>query len=197
MRLVSDKRYEELRQIGADIIEDYAFSYPLNPYEMAAQFGCEIVFYSRQVLSKLSDIEFEFTCSDGMSFRFVEGNNYRYKVALHSSEQSPRSQFTLMHEIAHIVLNHHGSDAPNEELEQEANFLASFLIMPEILALWICKYKYGNESFDWIADFCGVSAECANWMQNRIQKRKKRSKTILPYEKQILDSVQNGIIKIS
>ncbi len=50
-------------------------------------------------------------------------------VVLDSTLPPERSNFSLAHEIAHILKGHHGNIKPEEE--QEANRLASQLILPE------------------------------------------------------------------
>ena len=36
------RRYEELKSLAADLIEDYALSYPLDPFEIAATLGVHV-----------------------------------------------------------------------------------------------------------------------------------------------------------
>ena len=36
------RRYEELKSLAADLIEDYELSYPLDPFEVAATLGMHV-----------------------------------------------------------------------------------------------------------------------------------------------------------
>ena len=40
-RKLAYRRYEELKSLAADLIEDYALSYPLDPFELAATLGVQ------------------------------------------------------------------------------------------------------------------------------------------------------------
>lgn len=41
-RMLSHRRYEELKALGADLIEDYALAYPLDPFEIADLMGVHV-----------------------------------------------------------------------------------------------------------------------------------------------------------
>ena len=38
-RILTSRRYEEVKALGADLIEDYELAYPLEPFEIADVLG--------------------------------------------------------------------------------------------------------------------------------------------------------------
>lgn len=95
-----------------------------------------------------------------------------YVVVLNSSHGQPRRTATLMHELAHIVLEH----APAEvnvspsglvllsdysvEQEDEADWLGAALLLPEAALI---QYRSRGLSIEAIAEAFGVSVQLCNW----------------------------------
>lgn len=191
MRLVSNGRYEEMRCIAAELIEDYAIIYPFDPLTLAKHFKVEIHSYASDKLLNALGWRACF-CEGGFSARFHNAGKITYQIAIEEKTGEERKKFTIAHELSHIVLDHFGDNRRNEELEQEANFLASFLIMPEIIGNCI----FENNSVEEIKDFCKVSDECARNISIRLNRRGVSLTDLNYYEKKILKCVDVQALKV-
>lgn len=78
--------------------------------------------------------------------------------------------FTLAHEIGHILLNHFYTIEHSHD-EKEANMFAARLLMP-LCVLHECKV----ESFDKIQQLCNVSKQAAFYRFKRLQLVRPRNK---------------------
>ena len=188
MRKVSSSRYEQLRQIAADLIEDYEIVYPFDPYALAEKLHAEVIYYSESQLLRVIGME-ALICDGGFSARFTNAGMQTYKIAVDEMHSSARQKFTVTHELAHIVLEHHGDSRDHEKLEQEANFFASYMLMPEIIGIRL--FSAGDQEA--VQEYCGVSAECAGLITQRIERR--RAGSTAPrnsYEQQILAHFQSA-----
>ncbi|MCZ8195633.1 MAG: ImmA/IrrE family metallo-endopeptidase [Aquidulcibacter sp.] len=105
-------------------------------------------------------------------FTIKEGRNHF--VLLNPRHPMPRQRNTMMHELAHIKLNHRAqrveisesgsglmllSDYPADQ-ENEADWLAAALLLPRD-ALYFHRSR--GKSVQQIADHYGVSKELCNW----------------------------------
>lgn len=100
---------------------------------------------------------------------FEEGTHV---VVLNSSHQRPRRTATLMHELAHIILDHVPADIEvspsglillsdySVEQEEEADWLGAALLLPESALL---LHRGRGTSIGEIAQFYGVSEPLCNW----------------------------------
>ena len=71
-----------------------------------------------------------------------------------------RIPFTLMHELAHILLEHRIKD---EEEEHEADYMASNLLAPRIMIHQLClTNKYQKVTADDIHNYFGISISASN-----------------------------------
>lgn len=86
-------------------------------------------------------------------------------------EDEGRARFTIMHELAHVVLKHHvtlhrngdGSHKIYEDSEWQADGLAAALLMPKNICL------ASDNAFE-LARRCGVSNAAANIRMSKIKK---------------------------
>ena len=93
-------------------------------------------------------------------------------VILNSSHANTRRTATLMHEIAHIILEHVPAEvnvAPSglvllsdysAEQEDEADWLGAALLLPETALI---EYRGCGMSAEAIAQVFGVSGQLCNW----------------------------------
>ena len=158
-RLLLDKRYEEIKQVVADLYERYSITtIPVDPYGLAKRMGITLVPYSTLKESVRSEVNQAY--KDGFKYLLEdldigEGTWYVW----YDDEQSDeRIRFTILHEIGHIVLGHLQE---SELAELEANFFAKFAIAPPILVNIIAPTDYVD-----IANAFGLSAECAYYSMN-------------------------------
>lgn len=93
-------------------------------------------------------------------------------VVLNSSHPTTRRASTLMHEIAHIILEHVPAEIEisvdglmllsdySAEQEDEADWLGAALLLPEAALM---RFRSGGASVDQIAQDFGVSRELCQW----------------------------------
>ena len=93
-------------------------------------------------------------------------------VVLNSAHNRRRRTATLMHELAHIILDHVPADVDvspsglvllsdySAEQEEEADWLGAALLLPEAALL---LHRGKGESLDEIARLYGVSEELCTW----------------------------------
>lgn len=93
-------------------------------------------------------------------------------VVLNSSHGRARQTATLMHELAHILLDHVPADVDvspsglillsdySPEQEEEADWLGAALLLPEAA---LAQRRLGGASISTIADHYGVSEQLCTW----------------------------------
>ena len=97
---------------------------------------------------------------DAVTLRHVfENGTIGYELFYDSHANPSRRQFTLAHELGHILLHHH---MENEEEEKEANHFASFLLMPRpALELFAGDVRDTSEILELTTTVFSVSASAA------------------------------------
>ncbi|MBP3365927.1 MAG: ImmA/IrrE family metallo-endopeptidase [Treponema sp.] len=147
---ITGERYEEIKEVVADMYEDLGYTeFPVNVYELCHRLGIRLIKYSAL---KPDCTEYSMHCSDD-GFLLFNIDRGCYQVYYNDRMPPERIRFTIMHEIAHIMLEHTKHTAKNE---QEANFFAKTALVP--LGM-IYKLRLSN-SFE-IADTFGISIEFA------------------------------------
>ncbi len=123
---LSNRRYEEIKNIIVSIFIKLNINcIPINTFELATKLGIKIVSYSafkkekRVLLLKMS--------KDGF---FQEHDDGEVFVYYNDKKSYDRINFTLMHEIGHIVLDH---TQESDLAEAEANFFAKYALAPPVL----------------------------------------------------------------
>ncbi len=133
---ISSQRYEEIKTIIAEFLEDYDVrELPINVFALAEQMGCKITRASE--MPPLNPKNHPGTdrspllSSDG--FNLYDEENKRIVIFLNDFDMPiNRQRFTIAHEIAHIILGHHEQ---GPIIEQEADFAAAYLLAPVSLCL--------------------------------------------------------------
>ena len=128
-------RYEQIKALGADLIEDYELVYPLEPFEIADVLGVHVAIHNEGLPVTAQ----RFSTSDGYTEPVASRHGWKFRIHINGSTPGIRQRFTLMHELAHIWLDHLRADAilTDERAEGEANFLANYLLAPDALVvLW-------------------------------------------------------------
>lgn len=124
---LSNDRYEEIKKAVVDLFEACSICCtPISGYEIAVNLGIKVIPYSALLPSK-RQIAIR-TCPDGFS-GFDDGE---WRICVNDDDQIPygRINFTILHEIAHIVLNH---TEDSELADAEADFFAKFAQCPPVL----------------------------------------------------------------
>ncbi len=157
MRL-SNNRYEEIKQEVADFFESSgARSVPVNGFEMATKAGIKIISYSSfsekivRLLMKKSE--------DGF---FLLDEDDVFRIYYNDIKEYSRVNFTIMHELGHIVLGH---TQESELAEAEANFFAKFALAPPVLV-----HKFEPKSIAQLSDIFEISYEAASYAYNYYKK---------------------------
>ncbi len=148
---LSNERCEEIKQIIADMFVRFGVScVPISSFEIAKKMGIRVIPYSaypeetQLLMLKESD--------DGFSIMSESGNWF---IFYNDSDELPygRINNTIMHEIAHIVLDH---TEDSELAEKEVKFFAKYALVPPVL---VHKFELDNPHD--IARLFDVSTEAA------------------------------------
>lgn len=139
---ISSREWTKIPQQDREIVEKHLQNVPVKLGAIAKEFGIDV---------KLSSLPLNIS---GQISKTPTG--YEIKINRHESRQ--RQRFTLAHEIAHFLIHRevidrlggtlsdnvlYRSGAP-ENIEFEANRLASQIVMPES-ALRSASQKYGDD----------------------------------------------------
>ena len=146
MRL-PDERYEEIKNTVADLFVQLDISCtPISGFEIAKKLGIIVIPYS----AKKDEQKLMKTSKDGFCYETRDGVMY---IFYNDDMCDERINWTILHEIAHLVLGHteHCSLA-----EAEANFFAKYAIAPPVLI-----HRYHLSTADDIQDRFCISHEAA------------------------------------
>ena len=156
MRL-ADFRYEEIKRVIVSFFTKHRInSIPINGFEIAVKLGIEIVPYSAykhqdgiiEIMKKMSN--------EG----FTDGNRIFYNDD--GSNSYERINWTILHELAHILLKH---SEDSNLAEAEAQFFSGYAIAPPVLILQL------NIKDPWeLSDKFGLSLEASTYAFARYQK---------------------------
>lgn len=133
---LTNEEYEFIKGEVAFIFEKYQIRCtPVSGFEIATKMGIKLIPYS--ALTETQQKLAREKCPDGY---VVETNDGRELIYYNDIDWSYEHQnWTILHEIGHIVLDHRGIDQEKEE--DEADFFAKYAIAPPILV-----HKIGAES---------------------------------------------------
>lgn len=174
---LSDEKYEFIKGEVVHIFEMYEIRcIPVSGFEIAIKMGITLIPYSsfsrRKLKAARTISEDGFFCENGgKEMIFYNDMDYKYD----------RQNFTILHEIGHIVLDHTGR---GEHEEDEANFFAKYAIAPPILV-----DKINPRSWLDIYDRFDISETAAAYAYRYYLKWKghhKLQKTYTDYENRLL-----------
>lgn len=163
-RKLPHRRYEELKALAADLIEDYGPRYPLDPFQIASILGVRVIVHR----GGLPAAALLCSTTDGYTIPVQTEHGVKFEVHLNGATSPVRQRFTLMHELAHIWLDHLRADESLSEdsAEAEANFLANYLLAPDVLVLeWVPNLTVGG-----ISQKFELSGEAAGHTQRRVMR---------------------------
>lgn len=157
---LSNERYEEIKQIVVEMFEEYGVScVPINGFEIANKMGVKVISYSaypvrtRYLMEKYSADGFSILRDTGEWYIFYNDDD---------EHDYGRINNTIMHEIAHIVLDH---TEDSELAEMEVRFFAKYALAPPALI-----HKLKLETAESIADIFEISFEAAGYALSYYQK---------------------------
>ena len=149
---LSNERYEEIKQIVVKMFEEYGVScVPINGFEIANKMGVKVISYSaypvrtRYLMEKYSADGFSILRDTGEWYIFYNDDEHDYG----------RINNTIMHEIAHIVLDH---TEDSELAEMEVRFFAKYALAPPALI-----HRLKLKTAESIADIFEISFEAAGY----------------------------------
>lgn len=155
---LSNERYEEIKEIVVEMFETYGVScVPINGFEIASKMGIKVIPYSahpartRSLMEKYSIDGFSILCDMGEWYIFYNDEH-----------DYGRINNTIMHEVAHIVLDH---TEDSELAEAEVRFFAKYALAPPVLI-----HKLKLETAESIADIFEISFEAAGYALSYYQK---------------------------
>lgn len=181
-RKLEHRRYEEIKSLGADLIEDYELVYPLEPLEVAATLGVHVVIHIDWLPLMTQVCRTVDGCTEQVDSRLGQ----KFQVHTNGAMHPLRQRFTLAHELSHVWLEHLRSDAPvpDEQAEGEANFLASYLLAPDALILaWVPDLTISG-----IAQVFRISDEAAQLSHSRVMRAQNMNAIGRPHDLRILAS---------
>ena len=166
--MISWKRYEEIKAKVAEVFEDYEpKGLPIDIFGLADLMGIKII-YSSEVLNNYNNItEFDIL-SIPNSFLHYYGKDDRLVVYIDDIGcKQNRQRFSLGHELGHIILGHTKQSIGNEE---EANFVAEYLLTPTSLVMVEGAEKHMQDPL-FIEYAFGVSTEVATISASHMESR--------------------------
>lgn len=123
---LSDKRYEEIKEIVVHMYELYHISrLPIKGFEIAAKMGVKVIPYS--AYSSLTQSLLLKQSEDGF---LAEKNDGTLHIFYNDSKSSGRINHTIMHEIGHIILFH---TEDSNLADAEVSFFAKYALAPPVL----------------------------------------------------------------
>jgi Zn-dependent peptidase ImmA (M78 family) len=156
MKLISH-RYTEIEEKANEIIlKQKTVLPPFNPYIIAENLGIKVIRYSSLSDEYRSKMSRYFAFEENDAFSYINPIKNESKILVNDTIiSSGRINFTIFHEIGHIILNH---TEQSELAESEADVFACRIMMPYGIMRTIDE-KDMNEDF--IMEQFGASREAA------------------------------------
>ena len=179
---LSDKRYEEIKEIVVSTFEKYGVNcVPVSGFELATKMGITVIPYSaykpeiQVLLKKKSD--------DGFCAQKQDGS---WHIFYNDDRDYGRINNTMLHEIGHTVLDH---SEDSELAEFEVKFFAKYALVPPVLVL-----KLNLESAEEIQDVFDVSYQAAIYAWEYYQKWLGRNTDYTAYEIRLLNLFEKSLV---
>ena len=174
---LTDEEYEYIKGEVSHVFVKYKVKcIPVSGFEIATKMKITLIAYSGLSEKKL---QYALLVSEDGFFLEKDGREYIFYNDIDRSYE--RQNWTILHEIGHIVLDHTGH---SEHEEDEANFFAKYAIAPPILV-----HKIGATSAYEIYMAFDISMTAAEYAYEYYliwKRRYDRIKRLTPYEEGIL-----------
>lgn len=153
MKVPQLARYNGTVAKAYSFTEDNITEFPINPFELIKKFKWGLLTYEEMAEKNNCTIEDVCECLGTDGYSIYNGNNYTITYN-NKIKSKGRINFTLAHEIGHIILNHHKDfdvtsiledNFTKEEykiLENEANCFARNLLAPAPLIQCLSFHEY-------------------------------------------------------
>lgn len=188
MRL-ANSRYEDIKNIIADMLEDYNIStFPVDIDYLATKMNITFVYET----SHLKDLDGTVIPVDGAVL--TDYSNMTHKVFIANwSTYKGKQRYTKGHEVGHIVLGHKEC---TEQTESESEFFSAYLFAPSCLILVEKLQPILINNPELYPAIFGLSGPAANYAHNRFRLRLSCGAPLKDYEKRILDLFKDSIKEI-
>ncbi len=174
---LTNEEYEFIKGEVIYIFEKFHIKcIPVSGFEIASKMGVTLIAYSG--LSK-EELKKAMEASDDGFLIEYNGREYIYYNDINHSYE--RQNWTILHEIGHILLDHTGHSKHEED---EANFFAKYAIAPPVLV-----YKIGATCPQDIYEVFDISYEAAKYAYGYYcswKSRYKKIKRLTTYEEKLL-----------
>lgn len=175
---LTDEEYEFIKgEVVYIFLQHHVKCIPVSGFEIASKMGITVVAYSGLSEQKLQTVRK--VSLDGFLIE-VNGHSYIYYNDIDRSYE--RQNWTILHELGHIVLDHTGH---GEREEAEADFFAKYAIAPPVLIYKI----HAASAYDIYLAF-DISLEAARYSYEYYQKwleRHRKTNCYTAYEMQLSD----------
>lgn len=131
---MTNQRYEEIKRTIGDFLDDYGVStLPVDVFDLVEKMKIKVVLASKLLRKYPKKIDECILFKYPNSFLYYDPDNQRFVIYIDDVGcRKKRQRFSLAHELMHIILGH---TEQNEKNETEANFGATYLLMPTSLVL--------------------------------------------------------------
>ena len=174
---LTNEEYEFIKGEVCFIFEKYRVKcIPVSGFEIASKMKITLVAYSGLSRKRLEQAKI--VSEDGF---FIEIERREYIFYNDIDRSYERQNWTILHEIGHIVLDHIGH---SQHEEDEADYFAKYAIAPPILV-----HKIGADSPEDIYEAFDISFQAACYAYEYYlswKRRYDRIKIFMDYEKRIL-----------
>lgn len=186
-RKLTHHQYERLKSLAADLIEDYELTYPLQPLTIADLLGIRVTVNPQGLPAAAWFCDTD----DGYTEVAQSSHGLKHHIHLNGTKPPLRQRFTTMHEVGHVWADHlrPGQTIAHETAEGEANFLASYLLAPDALAMeWVPDMDVRG-----IADVFQMSEEAARIAHGRVMRVVTNNVPRHDYDQRIIASAHRRI----
>lgn len=183
---LDDETYEYIKNEISHLFTKYDIQcVPVSGFEIASKLQVSLVPYS-----SLSGVKLQKaldTSDDGFYLQYHATDRIYYNDTKLNYQ---RQNWTLLHEVGHIVLDHTGKRELADREEAEADSFAKNAIAPSVLI-----DRIQADSPEKIYQYFNISHEAARYAFNYYQKWKKihRNKDYKPYEIQLLKQFEKSL----
>ncbi len=150
--------YAKAKNTAVDLLSKFSITEPVVPVaEIAQRIGLGIKYFKPDDDENLKKVS-----------GFLDGKTNT--IYVNSEDPTSRQSFTIAHELGHYKLQHkpeefgvlyrYATPIDKDSFEQEANFFAANLLVPENMLVEVMnKYKLTENDGSLLADIFGVSPD--------------------------------------
>ena len=167
---LSNEQYKNIEETVLDTFEATGIStFPIDVFELASKLKIK--------LKKYSDYSQDLNIYSQDAICIFNQKEQEFIIVYNDAIESKRINFTIMHEIGHIQLEHYIRNLPEDEKEREADIFAQKALAPlgVILQLGLKSYMDISSVFEISLPCAQIIAKNVNFIINKpkiLQKEK-------------------------